>query len=196
MPLSTQEPASGPRISFLLSCIRHFWQDPEPCSWQPPPFFSRSLLLQQYVHFIVWNRDKAKDLQAAEWQEPPVTRIKSWTHDEEPAVVKGTLRCSIPTHTPLPCCLTLLLLQAYCKKPVHLLCVETHQGALISAGISVLRTPNKFTGTCLSKKIKLNKQKAQCAPGWWSSSRSIEIKFASHILLGWIVFYGSNNCLK
>lgn len=86
--------------------IRHSWQDPEPCSWQPAPFFTcSSLLLQQKCAFFLSHEIKTRQGVVKPLSDrtphPPhtVTWINSCTHDEAPAVARGTLRGSLPTLT-------------------------------------------------------------------------------------------------
>lgn len=53
-----------------------------------------------------------------------------------------------------PLRLTILLLQAYYMKPIHLFSVKTWQGALISDGTSVLRAPGKCAGTEREQRVE------------------------------------------
>lgn len=135
-----------------------------------PSFTQHSESPRTCAHFIMWNRDEAKCLHAAEWQKPPVTWINSCMYDGAPAVVYGTLQSKPPTHTHTPYFnsplrLTILLLQAYCMKPIHLFSVETWQRALICDGTSVLQAPTKYTGTRLSKKRAEGGLSG--GDGWW-----------------------------
>lgn len=91
------------------------WHSPEPGRHGGGVLHS---VHRPYARLITWNWHRVKCLHAAEWQQPPVTWIKSSTYDGALSVELKACRPppkALTQHTPHPLAHSaIFLLQAYC----------------------------------------------------------------------------------